>query len=76
VDKQVCFRSAVSCVGVSAQTANNYQPGPDSKPQPGVPKGEVIKLSFDKSKIFPDTIRDYWIYVPHSTSQTSPHAFS
>ena len=47
-----------------AQTTDNYQPGPDSKPQPGVPKGEVIKLNFDKSKIFPDTARDYWIYIP------------
>lgn len=45
-------------------TFDNYLPGPDSKPQPNVPKGEVIKLSFDKSKIFPDTVRDYWIYVP------------
>jgi len=46
-----------------AQTTDNYKPGPDSKPQPGVPKGEVIKLNFDKSKIFPDTARDYWIYI-------------
>ncbi len=59
-------------LGVSAQTANNYQPGPDSKPQPGVPKGEVIKLSFDKSKIFPDTIRDYWIYVPAQYKPDKP----
>jgi len=57
---------------VSAQTTNNYQPGPDSKPQPGVPKGEVIKLSFDKSKIFPDTIRDYWIYVPAQYKPDKP----
>jgi sugar lactone lactonase YvrE/enterochelin esterase-like enzyme len=59
-------------LGVSAQTANNYQPGPDSKPQSGVPKGEVIKLSFDKSKIFPDTIRDYWIYVPAQYKPDKP----
>jgi gluconolactonase len=59
-------------LGISAQTANNYQPGPDSKPQPGVPKGEVIKLSFDKSKIFPDTIRDYWIYVPAQYKPDKP----
>ncbi|HJX91176.1 MAG TPA: SMP-30/gluconolactonase/LRE family protein [Pyrinomonadaceae bacterium] len=59
-------------LGVSAQTANNYQPGPDSKPQPGIPKGEVIKLSFDKSKIFPDTIRDYWIYVPAQYKPDKP----
>src|SRR6266511_318547 len=29
-----------------------------------VPKGEVTKYTFDKSKIFPGTVRDYWVYVP------------
>jgi len=57
---------------VSAQTTDNYPPGPDSKPQPGVPKGEVIKLSFDKSKIFPGTVRDYWIYVPAQYTADKP----
>jgi len=62
------------CVFVSrtAQTTDNYDPGPDSKPQPGVPKGEVIKLSFEKSKIFPDTVRDYWIYVPAQYKPDKP----
>jgi gluconolactonase len=49
---------------VSGQTADNYQPGPDSKAQPGVPKGEILKFTFDKSKIFPGTTREYWVYVP------------
>src|SRR5580765_3529413 len=35
-----------------------------SMEHPGVPKGELIKLSFDSSKIFPGTTRDLWIYVP------------
>jgi len=47
-----------------AQTTDNYQPGPDSKPQPGVPKGEILQFTFEKSKIFPGTTRDYWVYVP------------
>ncbi|HEY6804959.1 MAG TPA: SMP-30/gluconolactonase/LRE family protein [Pyrinomonadaceae bacterium] len=67
-------------VGVLAQTPapspsptfDNYDPGPDSKPQPNVPKGEIIKLSFDKSKIFPDTVRDYWIYVPAQYKPDKP----
>lgn len=49
---------------VAAQTTDNYQPGPDSKPQPGVPKGEILKFTFDKSKIFPGTTREYSVYVP------------
>ena len=32
--------------------------------QPGVPKGEVLKFTFDSSKIFPGTWREYWVYVP------------
>lgn len=46
------------------RAADDYQPGPDSKPQPGVPKGEVLKFEFSKSRIFPGTVRDVWVYVP------------
>jgi gluconolactonase len=59
-------------LSVSAQTTDNYQPGPDSKPQPGVPKGEILKFSFDKSKIFPGTDRDYWVYVPAQYKADKP----
>ena len=30
----------------------------------GVPKGEVMKFTFNNSKIFPGTWREYWVYVP------------
>jgi len=56
--------SILLCAAVGAQTTDNYIPGPDSKTQPGVPKGEVLKFTFDKSKIFAGTVRDYWVYVP------------
>ena len=54
------------------QTTDNYKPGPDSVAQPGVPKGEIIKLTFDKSKIFPGTTRNYSIYVPAQYSPDKP----
>ena len=41
-----------------------YVPGPDSKEQPGVPPGKITKHVWDKSKVYPDTTRDYWVYVP------------
>lgn len=44
--------------------AGAQEQDPDSRPQPGVPKGEVLKFTFDKSKVFPGTVRDYWVYVP------------
>lgn len=48
------------------------EPGPDSKPQPGVPKGEVLKFSFERSKIFPGTYRDYWVYIPAQYTPDRP----
>jgi gluconolactonase len=36
------------------------------------PKGEVRKYSFEKSKIFPGTTRDYWIYVPKQYDPAKP----
>ncbi|HVK01852.1 MAG TPA: hypothetical protein VM490_00105, partial [Armatimonadaceae bacterium] len=49
-----------------------YAPGPDSQAQPGVPKGEVLKFSFEDSKVFPGTYRDYWVYVPAQYSPDKP----
>jgi gluconolactonase len=59
-------------LGAVAQTTDNYQPGLDSKPQQGVPKGEVLKFTFDKSKIFPGTTREYWVYVPDQYQPDKP----
>src|SRR4029450_9629862 len=52
--------------------SQEYTPGPDSKPQEGVPKGEVMKFTFDKSKIFPGTRREYWVYVPAQYTPDKP----
>ena len=44
------------CFAVAAaftQAPDDYPPGPDSKPQPGVPKGEVLKFSFDRVQDLP-----------------------
>jgi enterochelin esterase family protein len=37
---------------------------PDAAEKPGVPKGTVTQMPAWESKIFPDTTRDWWIYVP------------
>jgi gluconolactonase len=37
-----------------------------------VPKGEVTQHVFDKSKVFPGTTRDYWIYVPKQYDASKP----
>src|SRR5205823_951990 len=43
--------------------ADDYKLGPDSQPQPSVPRGQVSMAKWE-SKIFPGTVRDYWVYVP------------
>src|ERR1043165_2107989 len=49
---------------VCAQEApQEYVLGPDSERHPGVPQGKVTKYEWS-SKIYPGTVRDYWVYVP------------
>src|SRR4051794_34096552 len=45
---------------------------PDAPPSAPVPQGEVMKYSFDGSKIFPGTVRDYWVYVPRQYDPAKP----
>jgi gluconolactonase len=37
-----------------------------------VPQGEVAQYSFESSKIFPGTVRDYWVYVPKQYDPAKP----
>ncbi|MGA3323523.1 MAG: SMP-30/gluconolactonase/LRE family protein [Terriglobia bacterium] len=46
-----------------AWAGEDYPLGPDSMRQPGVAQGTVTKYTWT-SKIFPGTVRDYWVYVP------------
>jgi sugar lactone lactonase YvrE/enterochelin esterase-like enzyme len=50
---------------VSAQTQT-------ATTNPNVPKGVVTKYTFDQSKIFPGTTRDYWVYVPAQYDGSKP----
>jgi sugar lactone lactonase YvrE/enterochelin esterase-like enzyme len=54
----------VALLLAGASAADDYILGPDSQPQPGVPKGKVTKYSWSVSKIYPGTTRNYWVYVP------------
>ncbi|MBT5017698.1 SMP-30/gluconolactonase/LRE family protein [Planctomicrobium sp.] len=44
----------------------------DSSYQEGVPKGEIVGPIEWKSKIFPGTVRNYWLYVPKQYQQDKP----
>jgi hypothetical protein len=66
---------ALLCFAPAFAAENPYPPGPDSKPQDGVPKGERVKGVFDQSKIFPGTTRDYTIYIPQQLDRAKPVPF-
>ncbi|HWB99790.1 MAG TPA: SMP-30/gluconolactonase/LRE family protein [Bryobacteraceae bacterium] len=51
--------------------AEEYTLGPDSQRQPGVPQGKVTKYEW-ASKIYPGTVRDYWVYVPAQYKPEKP----
>src|SRR5438128_2580671 len=53
------------------QAVDDYQLGPDSQEQPGVPLGNVTQHTWT-STIFPGTVRDYWIYVPAQYDPKTP----
>lgn len=60
-----------------AFSADDYRPGPDSLPQPGVPKGTVAKDSYTAAgtSVFPGTIRDYQVYLPAGFDASKPAPF-
>lgn len=60
---------------LQAFTQNNTEKYPvdsASIEHAGVPKGELLKFVFDRSKIFPGTWREYWIYVPAQYDPAQP----
>ncbi len=64
---------ALFALSALAGAQDDYQLGPDSQRQDGVPRGTVTKRSWT-SRIFPDTVRDYWVYVPARYDAAKPAA--
>lgn len=57
------FPLLIVAASVSAEE-KKYELGPESQRQDGVPQGTVTMHRFADGKVFEDTVRDYWIYVP------------
>jgi sugar lactone lactonase YvrE/poly(3-hydroxybutyrate) depolymerase len=57
---------------VAAALAHRAAGQTNSAADSAVPKGEVLKFTFDHSKIFPGTVRDYWVYVPAQYTPDRP----
>src|ERR1035438_10708 len=60
--------------GVAAQdVSNKAYPVEPAVQSPGtIPKGEVLKFSFNHSKLYPGTRRSYWVYIPKEYSPEKP----
>src|SRR4051812_13421336 len=57
----------------SVSSFGQQQQQPASAPAAGNwPKGTVTKYTFDQSKIFPGTTREYWVYVPQQYAPAKP----
>jgi gluconolactonase len=63
--------SLLGALAASSLIADEYTLGRDSQRQPGVPRGSVTQYSWT-SKIYPGTVRDYWVYVPAQYEAAKP----
>jgi len=71
-----CLFALLSLAAFAMQlpAADDYKLGPDSMPHGDVPKGKVEKFSWT-SKVFPGTVRDYWVYTPSQYDAKAPTCF-
>ena len=51
-----------------------YLHGPDSSPQPAVPRGTVVEFDWNESKVYPGTSRRVWVHVPDGYDPSDPAA--
>jgi len=51
-------------IHAQGQSDETYPVDPAAVEQPNVPKGEVLKFTFNNSKIYPGTTREVSVYVP------------
>ncbi len=54
--------------------ADDYQLGPDSMVQEGVPQGKIVEGKHTSDKVFPGAVRSYSIYIPAQYDGSSPAA--
>jgi gluconolactonase len=51
---------------------DHFVPGPDSRPQPGVPQGKTFEFALSNSRYFPGTTRTIYVYVPAQYKAEGP----
>ncbi len=69
----VCLMAVLARQGRAAPTDDVYRLGPDSQPQEGVPQGKVVgPLTLESKEAYPNTTRNYWVYVPAQYDPAKP----
>jgi enterochelin esterase family protein len=71
------MRIAIALAGILAAAPAPQEPyvhGPDSERHDGVPQGKVTHHEWRSPKVYPGTIREYWVYVPAQYDGKTPAA--
>jgi enterochelin esterase-like enzyme len=59
-------------IAVAGPLDDVYRLGPDSAPHEGVPQGKIVGPLTLSSNVYPNTTRDYWVYVPAQYDASKP----
>lgn len=70
--KLLLFLLLSSTYAFAQTNQESYPVDPASQEQAGVPRGEILKFTFDDSKIFPGTSREVSIYIPAQYKGDTP----
>lgn len=75
ISLSLCLLAGVPAFVSAAET--EYPLTEDSKPQAGVPKGEVIRSNYTSGEksVFPGGFRDYTVYIPSQFDRSKPAPF-
>ncbi len=68
----VAFCSFCLAAIAEAQPNEDYPTPPEAVEKDGVPKGKVDGPHEFRSRIFPGTVRQYWVYVPAQYDASKP----
>ena len=66
-----CLLLALASISLARADDDQYQFGPDSQRQEGVPRGRITKHMWH-SDVFEGTVREYWVYVPAQYEGSRP----
>lgn len=70
----IALGAASTTVAQQPQQPRKYFLGPDSQVREGVPQGKLIGPTLFESKVFANTARQYWVYVPTQYTPDKPAA--